>query len=130
MIEQADAPEFREWCICELMGHVKLAGLVTEVERFGGKVARLDIYEGDAEAPSATQFFGHSAIYRITPTTEKTARAFARGRVPEPVARWELPAIEAPRDREEDDSDGFEPEETENAGSDRYWTAGDGPRPY
>lgn len=31
------------WAVVELMGHVRLAGRLSEVERFGGKLARLDV---------------------------------------------------------------------------------------
>lgn len=32
------------WAIVELMGHVRLAGYVTEEERFGAKLGRIDIH--------------------------------------------------------------------------------------
>ena len=31
------------WAVVELMGHVKLAGIITEEEKFGAKMGRLDI---------------------------------------------------------------------------------------
>lgn len=37
----SDAKE--TWAVVELMGHVKLAGKLTEEERFGAKMGRLDI---------------------------------------------------------------------------------------
>ncbi len=40
-----DAPEV--WAIVELMGHVKLAGKLTEEEKFGTKMGRLDIPAGE-----------------------------------------------------------------------------------
>jgi len=71
---------FEQWAILELMGHVKLAGLVTEEEHFGAKLGRIDIPNGDG---FTTQYFTGGSIYRLTPTTEEIARA---------VNRWELPA--------------------------------------
>lgn len=38
-----EIPKFKEWCVVELMGHVRMAGLVTEVELFGSKQGRIDI---------------------------------------------------------------------------------------
>lgn len=38
---------FGTWAILELMGHVKLAGFVTEEELFGGKIGRIDIPGAD-----------------------------------------------------------------------------------
>ncbi len=81
-------PKFQEWCVVELMGHVRMAGLVTEVELFGSKQGRIDIPNGDG---FVTQYFNGSSLYRLTPTTEEIARAVAISNQPEPVHRWELP---------------------------------------
>lgn len=100
--------EFKEWAIVELLGHVRIAGLVTEVEKFGSKLGRIDIPNGEG---FTTQFFNGSSLYRLTPTTEEIACAVATNTQPEPVHRWELPrlnsappnAIDA--DDEDDDDD-------------------------
>ena len=76
------------WAILELMGHVRLAGLVTEEERFGAKLGRIDI--PNAEGGFTTQYFGGSSIYRLTPTTEDIARKVALECQPRPVHPWEL----------------------------------------
>lgn len=83
---------FDQWCILELMGHVRLAGRVTEESLFGTALGRIDIPNGDG---FTTQYFGGSSVYRITPTTEEVARLVAVGNQPEPVHRWELPAPKA-----------------------------------
>lgn len=75
------------WAIVELMGHVKMAGYVTEEERFGGKMGRIDIPH---PAGDVTQYFGGSSVYRVTPCTEDVARAFAAGNRPQPVSLWQL----------------------------------------
>lgn len=78
------------WMVVELMGHVKLAGKVCEVEMFGGKMGRIDIpdIEGDG---FTTQFFGGQSVYRLTPVTEAVARQVARGNRPAPVNPWDYP---------------------------------------
>lgn len=81
---------FREWAILELMGHRKLAGLVTEQELGGAKLIRIDVPGEDGVI--ATQFYGGGAIYCLTPVTEELARRVAKGNQPAPVTRWELPA--------------------------------------
>lgn len=81
---------FNQWAIIELMGHVKIAGLVTEVEIFGSKLGRVDIPFGDT---FTTQYFNGSSLYRLTPTTEEIARAVAKSNQPTPVFRWELPEV-------------------------------------
>jgi hypothetical protein len=80
---------FEQWAILELMGHVRLAGKVTEEEHFGAKLGRIDIPNGEG---FTTQWFSGGSIYRLTPTTEEIARGVALRNQPEPVHRWELPA--------------------------------------
>lgn len=84
--------EFKIWAIVELMGHVKIAGLVTEEERFGSKMGRIEIPNSDGGF--TTQWFSGGSVYRMTPTTEEIARLVAVSRQPEPVHRWELPQPE------------------------------------
>ena len=81
---------FDQWAIIELMGHVKIAGHVTEVEMFGSKLGRVDIPFGET---FTTQYFNGSSLYRLTPTTEEIARAVAKNNQPAPVFRWELPEV-------------------------------------
>lgn len=100
------APEqFDQWAILELLGHVRVAGRVTEEERFGTKMGRIDIpTEGGT---FTTQYFGGGSVYRLTPTTEEIAREVARSSQPRPVAQWELRGLNpAPASsRDEDDFD-------------------------
>ncbi len=86
----SEATEFRQWAILELLGHVKVAGLVTEETHFGTALGRIDI--PTAEGAFITQYFGGSSVYRMTPTTEEIARSVAARNVPTPAHRWELPA--------------------------------------
>lgn len=122
------------WAICELMGHVKLAGKLTEEERFGAKMGRLDIPTTDTcscangsklelMAPTlpcdkchgsgfvhgfVTQLFGGSSVYRITIVTEEVARTVCKQNSPAPVNPWDFPkqlTTAPPRD-----DDGFSDE--------------------
>jgi len=91
-------PTFEGWAILELYGHRQLAGMVREVELFGGKLCRIDIpevpegkdpYWHDRTLPAVpafTQFYGAGAIFSLTPTTEDVARKLAaRARFGGPV---------------------------------------------
>lgn len=94
------------WAVVELMGHVKIAGLVTEEERFGTKMGRIDIPM--KEGGLTTQYFGGSSVYRMTPTTEEVARAIATNHQPAPIHPWEmkqpaLPASPAPLHDDEEE---------------------------
>lgn len=82
----SDLPE--AWAIVELMGHVRLAGRLTEEERFGSKMGRLDIPTADS---FVTQWFGGGSVYRITPVTEAVARDVAKRNTPSPVSPWDYP---------------------------------------
>ena len=90
-----EKPIYDGWAILGLMGHVRLAGRVTEESHFGVALGRIDIPSADGYT---TQYFGGSSIYRLTPTTEAIARSVALHNQPAPVRTWELPkpqAIEA-----------------------------------
>jgi hypothetical protein len=82
---------FEGWVILELMGHRRLGGYVREQELAGAAFLRLDIPAVDGQ-PAATQFYGASAVYCITPTTEEVATLCGRRNRPQPVHRWELPS--------------------------------------
>lgn len=91
------------FAIVELMGHVRMAGRVSEVERYGAKVGRIDIPDGDGWR---TQFFGGGSLYRETPCTEEVARTVASQCMPEPVGVWEMPRQRAlPEPEEMDDAE-------------------------
>lgn len=90
---------FDAWAILELLGHVKLAGRVTEEEHFGAKLGRIDIPAGEGWT---TQYFSGGSIYRLTPTTEEIARSVAARNQPTPAHRWELPALPSMRQSDDD----------------------------
>lgn len=86
---------FTGWAIVELLGHKRLAGLVSEQQIAGGMLLRIDVpetlagpeevdtakrYERDVPAPSLayTKLVGLGSIYAITPVEESIARAVAR----------------------------------------------------
>lgn len=90
------------WGILELMGHRRLAGIISEEQIAGCAFVRLDI-PAEGEEKAATQFYAPAAVYCITPTTEELARAFASDHRPAPVQRWELPALPAAKEPGERD---------------------------
>lgn len=76
------------WAVVELMGHVRLAGRLTETEKFGAKMGRLDIPQGDG---FVTQLFGGNSVYRITIVTEEVARHVCKQISPAPISPWDFP---------------------------------------
>ena len=99
---------FQEWAILELMGHRKLAGLVSEATIAGGAFIRIDV--PGAKGNAATQFYSPASVYCITPVSEELARQTAQSYQPAPVSRYELPA-EIPHGRPEDEGLDFGREE-------------------
>ena len=83
---------FQEWALLELMGHRRIAGLVSEQQLAGAPFVRIDVYQPLAPNPSVTQFYSPSSVYCITPITEEMAREFADTHLPQPIARYELAA--------------------------------------
>lgn len=72
-----DTAAFEHWAILELMGHRRLAGVVSEAEIAGAGFIRIDVYaNGDVE-PRSTAFYGPASVYAITPTDEATCRTHA-----------------------------------------------------
>lgn len=123
---------FEQWAIVELMGHVRVAGRVTEEEHFGSKLGRIDIprpeypcgtcagggkvlpletgttcpdCEGTGKTGGGftTQFFGGSSVYRLTPVAEEVANQVAYKSQPAPVGQWEMPKMIAAAPGREDD---------------------------
>ena len=96
MTDTESEPRFSQWCILELMGHRRLAGLVTEQEIAGHGFLRLDVPGDLADVHAtgalwtATQFYSPSSVYCMTPTTEANARRIAAYNKPEPATKWEL----------------------------------------
>ncbi len=90
---------FEAWAVVELMGHVKLAGKVTEQEVLGSKLGRIEIPQKDGTF--VTQFFGGASVYRISPVSEEVARHVALSTTYMPISAWELPRlIEGPKPAE------------------------------
>lgn len=95
-------PPAGEWVFLEVMGHRSHYGLLTEIERFGAKMSRIDVFGVGATEPEATHFYGGPAIFSITPTTEETCRQQTDRWKPRPATVKSLPP---PDDDDRDDDD-------------------------
>jgi hypothetical protein len=90
------------WGILELLGHVRLAGRVSEVEMSGEKLGRIDVPQGDVWL---TRYFGGRSVYQIAVCDEATARAVAARCRPEPVHAYEPPAIAVRKEGDDEEFD-------------------------
>jgi hypothetical protein len=106
------AEGYQGWAVVELMGHRQTAGLVSEVTLGGTTLLRVDTPAPDSEAIVASQMYGGSAIYCLTPCDEATARTVLRSAYDLPpmvrVALRASAALPAP-DEDPDEDEGDEP---------------------
>jgi hypothetical protein len=110
--------KFETWGIVEIMGHLTIAGQVSEQSIAGVNMLRIDVPAVN-EQDGYTKFFGGGSIDAITPTDEETARAAAAGLRQRPVEVWklnlpQLSAINRYGEKDEEDAEeGWEDEEDE-----------------
>ncbi len=80
---------FSAWCIVELMGHVTLAGFVSETEVGGGKLMKIDVPPSRG-MPAFSSLFGAASIYKMTPVDEETVLALCDREQQQPFQSWSL----------------------------------------
>ena len=86
------------WMIVELMGHVKLCGIGTEVVVAGGGFLRVEIPTTPSPLGLGPDLIGFvrmvapSSVYSLTPITQELAQELVKREAyrSHPVARWEL----------------------------------------
>ena len=83
--------KFQQWCILDIMGHQRFAGLVTEETVAGAAFLRIDI-PATGKQVAFTKLFSPSSVYSITPTTEELATAMAASINNAPITVYDLPA--------------------------------------
>jgi len=103
MTDETSEP-FQSWAIVELMGHQRIAGLLTEQTLGGGTFLRVDVPAGSSQ-PGFSKLYGASAVYCITPVAEDLARSAAESMRPRAVQEWEPPRLPEPEDDMESDDD-------------------------
>lgn len=107
---EARQPAYEGWAIVELMGHRQTAGQVHEVTMAGSAMLRIDTPGSNGETV-ATQIYGGSAIYCVTPCDEATARKALEDAysLPPPVRlalrQEEQATLPAPDDTGDDEPD-------------------------
>ncbi|MCW5777341.1 MAG: hypothetical protein KIS87_12960 [Phycisphaeraceae bacterium] len=94
MSQQQEQQSF--WAIIELMGHQRMAGLVTETTFAGCGMLRVDVPAGDDGQPAFSRLVAPTAVYAINPVTEEIAREMTKRYRPRPVQAWDLPSRQLP----------------------------------
>jgi|SRR6185312_14693490 len=78
------------WALVEIFGHRRHYGRVTEVEKFGTKMLRVDVPISDAapllgeQEEFETFIYGGASIFGMTPMTEDACRKWASRDRPKP----------------------------------------------
>jgi hypothetical protein len=83
---------FELWCIVDLFGHQKLAGLVTEHTIAGAGFIRIDVPDTKIQ-PKFTRFVNPSAIYDINPVTEDVVKIMAEQIQAKPIEVWDIEQV-------------------------------------
>lgn len=84
-----EAPKFESWAILEIMGHVKLAGFVTEQTIAGSAFIRIDV-PAAGSVEGFTRFFGSGSVYSLSPVTEEIARDVAGNLRSTPISQYDI----------------------------------------
>lgn len=114
-----ESEKLNMWCLVELFGHQKIAGLCTEKNIAGVNMLRVDVPATNT-TPPFTRFFGGAAIYAINPIDEVSAIAMVNNLKVSPVTVWSiqsyldlnkspLPEIEAPPVHSDSNDDDYLP---------------------
>lgn len=109
----SDTNGFNGWAIVELLGHRRLAGMVTETTIAGAGMLRVDIPDVPANSwspaiPTYTQYVAPSSLYALTPCSEAVAKAAAASARTSPVVALDIPSLPAPATEEDDEDDRIE----------------------
>uniref|UniRef100_A0A6M3LY67 Uncharacterized protein n=1 Tax=viral metagenome TaxID=1070528 RepID=A0A6M3LY67_9ZZZZ len=82
------------WMFVEFLGHKRLAGFVSEEEKWGQVLMRIDIPTlvdtKTGKLKFTTQFYGTHALYCATPINETDAIKLAKELRPVPFSKYDL----------------------------------------
>lgn len=94
-----------EWSILEVMGKVRLGGLVSEQIKFGVPMIRIDIPNAEGET-ILTKYYHPNSLYSLTPVAKEIAIAVAAYSDPKPATAWELRKLNPAPDAQDADYGG------------------------
>jgi hypothetical protein len=83
--------QFKTWALVELLGHTRMAGLVSEQNIAGGAMLRIDVPETENNI-AFSRIVSVNAIYAINPITEESAKIIAANHSFKPIEAWDIRA--------------------------------------
>jgi len=81
--------KFEHWALVELMGHQRIAGLVSEVAVAGKGMIRVDVPDAKGET-LFSRFYSPDAVYCVSPTDKQIAIGLALKCASRPVSIYDL----------------------------------------
>ena len=81
--------KFEHWALVELMGHQRIAGLVSEVAVAGKGMIRVDVPDARGET-LFTRFYSPDAVYCVSPTDKQIAIGLALKCASRPMNIYDL----------------------------------------
>lgn len=96
-----------EYARVEILGYRTHVGRISEVEKFGTKLLRVDVPKGKFENGFTTYFYGGGSIYGITPCDLAFVERANRDQTPPALLTVQPDAIS----RQEDEDNGVETDE-------------------
>lgn len=86
---ESNNTKFEHWALVELMGHQRIAGLVSEVNLAGKGFIRVDVPNQKGEI-IFSRFYAPDAIYCVSPTDRQIAIGLAAKCASRPVNIYDL----------------------------------------
>lgn len=84
--------KFEQWCLLELMGRQRIAGLVSERVIAGTGFLEVRVPE-TTKNPKFTRFIHPNSLYAINPIDETTARMYVENLNVKPIDSWDIGAF-------------------------------------
>lgn len=81
--------KFEMYCLVELMGRQRIAGMVSEITIAGHGYLRVDVME-TTKNPKFTRFISPSSIYALNPIDEQTCKWYTESLQVKPIDSWDI----------------------------------------
>lgn len=84
--------KFEMYCLVELMGRQRIAGMVSERVIAGQGMLQIDVPETKYN-PKFTRFISPNGIYALNPIDETTCKMYAENLRVKPIDSWDIDAF-------------------------------------
>lgn len=100
MNEPTNEPGFEAWCIVELFGHARCAGLVSERNIAGAGFIQVDVHDKTGAKVVFSRLLNPKSIYAINPVSKEIA--LVAGEISDrPITRFDVSGLLGPNKSDE-----------------------------